>query len=183
MCALHVSALLIRNLLKRYFHSTPKPIKIDLTTDAKGLRLMNRKQAGMTLIEVIAAIALLSIVILSFAYVFIQSQQVTTNNGDRLTALQLAQKRLSDALDDPDLTEKPDVTNTSAPPRPNPGDANLVKIIHAESDNDTIDHTTYKSYVYLFKEDSDEKRMIVVRTYYNGTKYVELYNYYTITSN
>ncbi|GAY78568.1 hypothetical protein NBRC111894_4122 [Sporolactobacillus inulinus] len=53
---------------------------------------MNRKQAGMTLIEVIAAIALLSIVILSFAYVFIQSQQVTTNNGDRLTALQLAQK-------------------------------------------------------------------------------------------
>ncbi|QAA24054.1 type II secretion system protein [Sporolactobacillus terrae] len=134
----------------------------------------------MTLIEVIAAITLLSIVILTFAYVFIQSQQVTTDNGDRLTALQLAQKRLSDALNDPGLPSKPDVSNTSdAPPSPNPGDQDQRdKIIHTDSDNDTLDHQTYKSYVYLFNEDSDGKQMIVVRTYYNSSKYVELYNYY-----
>lgn len=133
---------------------------------------MNRKQDGMTLIEVIAAITLLSIVILAFAYVFIQSQQVTTSNGSKLTALQLAQKRLSDVLN----ANKPpqDLGTTVASPTEKPDNTQFT--IHSSSDQ--VDHTTYETYVYRLN-DSDGNIPIVVRTYYNDTKYVELYNYYT----
>ncbi|GAY78569.1 hypothetical protein NBRC111894_4123 [Sporolactobacillus inulinus] len=46
-------------------------------------------------------------------------------------------------------------------------------------------NSIYKTYVYVLKKGSDDDQLlpIVVRTYYNDTKYVELYNYYTITSN
>lgn len=133
---------------------------------------MNRKQDGMTLIEVIAAITLLSIVILAFAYVFIQSQQVTTSNGSKLTALQLAQKKLSDILDDSSLPADPG----ASPSSPTAVPSNSKYWIHSSSS--TIGNATYETYVYVLDADNGNQP-IVVRTYYNDTKYVELYNYYT----
>ncbi|WP_231516873.1 type II secretion system protein [Sporolactobacillus terrae] len=138
---------------------------------------MNQKQAGMTLIEVIAAIALLSIVILTFAYVFIQSQQVTTNNGDRLNALQLAQKELSQVLS----AETPPVNSGSTVSSPTASPLHTDFTIKVPDEQNSI----YKTYVYVLNKGSEDDQLlpIVVRTYYNDTKYVELYNYYTITSN
>ncbi|MCQ2008505.1 MAG: type II secretion system protein [Sporolactobacillus sp.] len=138
---------------------------------------MNRKQDGMTLIEVIAAITLLSIVILSFAYVFIQSQQVTTGNGSKLTALQLAQKKLSDILDGSSLPADPGSSQSSPTAVP----SNTKYTIHSSSS--TVGNATYETYVYVLNKDSDENQPIVVRTYYNNTNYVELYNYYTTSGN
>ncbi|MCO7175621.1 prepilin-type N-terminal cleavage/methylation domain-containing protein [Sporolactobacillus kofuensis] len=137
---------------------------------------MNRKQDGMTLIEVILAITLLSMVMLTFAYVFIQFQQVTTNNGDRLTALQLAQKRLSDVLEN--LPNDPGKNVQS--PTAEPSHTNYT--VHDGADTATIDHGTYQTYVYVIAKDNDGKQMVVVRTYYSNTNYVELYNYSTTSS-
>lgn len=133
---------------------------------------MNRKQDGMTLIEVILAITLLSMVILTFAYVFIQFQQVTTNNGDRLTALQLAQKRLSDVLSMDQLPAKPGTEVSSPTFAPD----HTSYIIHDQDNQEN-----YQTYVYVLTE-SDGNQPIVVRTYYSDSKYVELYNYYATSS-
>lgn len=142
----------------------------------KGPGLMNLKQSGMTLIEVIAAIALLSVMILTFAYVFIQSQQVTTDNGAKLTALQLTQKKLSEVLGAGTLPGK----SPSAPTSPTAAPGNTDYFIES---NDPGLPNGYDTYVYILKTIGGTGAIpVVVRTYY-GTKYVELYNYYTTNNN
>lgn len=131
---------------------------------------MNRKQAGMTLIEVIVSIALLSLVILTFAYVFIQSQSATTDNGTRQTALQLAQRHLSDVLSG-DSLPAPAASQPVPPSSPS-------NVDHYKYDgNEKIGDTSFDTYVFILKP-TDGNQPVVVRTFY-GTKYVELYNYYT----
>lgn len=142
----------------------------------KGPGLMNVKQDGMTLIEVIAAIALLSVVILTFAYVFIQSQQVTTDNGSKLTALQLAQKKLSEVLESDRLPDKPSSTMPSPTAVPEDTDYFIKS-------NDAGQPNEYDTYVYILKAVGTGPVPVVVRTYYDGPKYVELYNYYTTNGN
>lgn len=137
---------------------------------------MNLKQSGMTLIEVIAAIALLSVVLLAFAYVFIQNQQITTDNGTKLTASQLTQKKLSEVLGAGTLPGK----SSSAAASPTAVPENTDYFIES---NDPGLPNGYDTYVYILKTiDGSGLIPIVVRTYY-GTKYVELYNYYTTNSN
>lgn len=131
------------------------------------------KNSGMTLIEVLASVTLLSIIILTFSYVFIQSQMVTTRNGGRLTALQLAQKELSSCLtlEEGDYPEnaRTDVENT--PEHPD----NWVFLYLIENGADS----SFKTYVFEdHPENSEGDPMYIVRTYYGEqSRFVELYNF------
>jgi prepilin-type N-terminal cleavage/methylation domain-containing protein len=132
---------------------------------------MYRRQKGMTLIEVVLSMTLLSLVILTFAYVFIQSQAATTDNGTRQTALQLAQKHLSAVLSGSRLPE-PAASQPSPPSSPQ----NVAHYRYEGSE--TVGDASYKTFVFVLNKDEDQNQPVVIRTFY-GAKYVELYNYYT----
>jgi prepilin-type N-terminal cleavage/methylation domain-containing protein len=136
---------------------------------------MAHHQDGMTLIEVIASIALLSVVILTFAYVFIQSQQFTTMNGDRQTALQLAQKKLSETLAGP----LPEQNTSEVPFNPDVPDS-WIRIDYRQEPNSAYRTFTFKKLPDSPESDPGRPLMIMVRTYYDREHhYIELYNYYT----
>ncbi|RYL87546.1 type II secretion system protein [Sporolactobacillus sp. THM7-4] len=129
----------------------------------------------MTLVEVLAAITLLSFILLTFSVVFIQSSRVTTFNGIKLSALQLGQKRLSSVLSANSLPDAPAIRPDSPTQEPE----GTKYILHDDSDTQTIGHTTFQLYVYILTPTSDGDQPVIVRTYYNPSNYVELYNYYT----
>jgi prepilin-type N-terminal cleavage/methylation domain len=132
---------------------------------------MYHRQDGMTLIEVILSITLLSLVLLTFAYVFIQSQMATTSTGTKQTALQLAQKHLSDILSGDSLP-----ASGSSLPAPPSSPQNVDRFTY--SGKETIGNASYDTFIFILNKDDSGNQTVVVRTFY-GTKYVELYNYYT----
>lgn len=136
---------------------------------------MYHRQEGMTLIEVILSITLLSLVILTFAYVFIQSQAATTDNGTKQTALQLAQKYLSGVLSGNSLPAP-----SASQPAP-PSSPQNVKQYRYEG-SDTVGNASYETFAFVLNKDEDQNQPVVIRTFY-GAKYVELYNYYTTNDN
>ncbi len=54
------------------------------------------KEKGMTLIELLSALVILSIVLIGFFSVFVQSANMQTSNEDHLVATNLARKALED---------------------------------------------------------------------------------------
>ncbi|MDS9471347.1 prepilin-type N-terminal cleavage/methylation domain-containing protein [Sporosarcina pasteurii] len=52
---------------------------------------VNRKESGLTLIEVLASIVILSIVLISFSSLLLQSTKHTKYNKEKLTAVQVAE--------------------------------------------------------------------------------------------
>lgn len=61
-------------------------------------KLLNRQQ-GMTLVELLAAIALLGIVLFTFMSIFTQSAKFSAHNQETLTAVQIAEQVVSDVRD------------------------------------------------------------------------------------
>lgn len=57
------------------------------------------KQQGMTLVELLAAIALLGIVLFTFMSIFTQSAKFSAHNQETLTAVQIAEQVVSDVRD------------------------------------------------------------------------------------
>ena len=57
---------------------------------------MNMKENGLTLIEVVASIVILSIVLLSFAGMFLQSTKHTKYNKEKLTSVEVAEDVVAD---------------------------------------------------------------------------------------
>ncbi|AOV07588.1 type IV pilus modification PilV family protein [Sporosarcina ureilytica] len=53
---------------------------------------VNRKESGLTLIEVLASIVILSIVLISFSSLLLQSTKHTKYNKEKLTAVQVAEE-------------------------------------------------------------------------------------------
>lgn len=58
-----------------------------------------KKQNGMTLVELLAAIALLGIVLFTFMSIFTQSAKFSAHNQETLTAVQIAEQVVSDVRD------------------------------------------------------------------------------------
>lgn len=52
---------------------------------------------GFTLVEVVAGLVLISIILLSFAQLFIQSNKTASHNNDKLVAIQLADAMMAQA--------------------------------------------------------------------------------------
>ncbi|WP_141603889.1 type IV pilus modification PilV family protein [Terrilactibacillus laevilacticus] len=139
---------------------------------------MTYNDKGMTLIEILAAITLLSVVLISFASFFIQGSRVTSFNGVKSTALQLAQDQISKityAQSAPGCPAQSISSPTSTPI----GHQCIVNHTEQVSGNHT-----YQLYTYLLEPSNNAHLPIfVVRSYYNHTNYVELYNYYTAKQN
>ncbi|MFC3211888.1 type IV pilus modification PilV family protein [Planomicrobium okeanokoites] len=57
------------------------------------------KEKGMTLVELLAAIALLGIVLFTFMSIFTQSAKFSAHNQETLTAVQIAEQIVSDVRD------------------------------------------------------------------------------------
>lgn len=57
------------------------------------------KQSGMTLVELLAAIALLGIVLFTFMSIFTQSAKFSAHNQETLTAVQVAEQVVGDVRD------------------------------------------------------------------------------------
>ncbi|QHJ71662.1 type IV pilus modification PilV family protein [Planococcus halotolerans] len=57
------------------------------------------KESGMTLVELLAAIALLGIVLFTFMSIFTQSAKFSAHNQETLTAVQIAEQVVSDVRD------------------------------------------------------------------------------------
>ena len=57
------------------------------------------KQNGMTLVELLAAIALLGIVLITFMSIFTQSAKFSAHNQETLTAVQIAEQVVADVRD------------------------------------------------------------------------------------
>ncbi|HSI68293.1 MAG TPA: type II secretion system protein [Planococcus sp. (in: firmicutes)] len=57
------------------------------------------KQNGMTLVELLAAIALLGIVLFTFMSIFTQSAKFSAHNQETLTAVQIAEQVVGDVRD------------------------------------------------------------------------------------
>lgn len=60
--------------------------------------ILNREH-GMTLVELLAAIALLGIVLFTFMSIFTQSAKFSAHNQETLTAVQIAEQVVSDVRD------------------------------------------------------------------------------------
>lgn len=53
---------------------------------------MQNNQKGLTLVEILAAITILSIVLLTFSSLFLQSSKFTNSNKDRLSEIEVAEE-------------------------------------------------------------------------------------------
>lgn len=135
------------------------------------------KNKGFTLIEVLAAITLLSLVLLTFASSFIQGQQITTNNGVRQTALEIGQQELSKILSDGDSGHASSGLNATTLSL-----NNLPSGYSYYQDGSSLimNKGTYQIFVFLQNSASSrDPEMVVVRVYYgelNSNKYIEVYN-------
>ncbi|CAM3097124.1 prepilin-type N-terminal cleavage/methylation domain-containing protein [Sporolactobacillus spathodeae] len=142
------------------------------------------KNKGFTLVEVLAAITLLSLVIVAFSLSLVQAQQVVTNNGLRQTAMQIAQKEIAKAAKNQlDMSQLTEVATENKPEQSIDGYNCLFDSDASTSQNGG----TYKVYLYL-KSDEDsgsssndsslvtEVSPMVVQVYYSPENYVEVYN-------
>ena len=57
---------------------------------------MLKNQNGMTLVEILAALTILSIVLISFTMIFLQSSYFTAHNKESLTMIQLGEEIVGD---------------------------------------------------------------------------------------
>lgn len=67
------------------------------------IKLTVKKESGLTLIEVVASIVILSIVLISFASLFLQSTKHTKYNKEKLTAVEVAELVVADIRSDKKL--------------------------------------------------------------------------------
>jgi prepilin-type N-terminal cleavage/methylation domain-containing protein len=131
------------------------------------------KNSGMTLIEVLASIAILSIILIGFGSVFTLNAKHTGTNDSRLTAQNLAEKEMNEALSKPNLNTEELCTDKPA---------NAPEHTGCQKSEVEIAKHTYATYIFTRNSAPDALPTIIVRTYYNENNYVELYDYYTTNS-
>jgi prepilin-type N-terminal cleavage/methylation domain-containing protein len=121
---------------------------------------------GFTLIEVLASIIILSVIITSFFQFFIFSQKTTTNNQDKLIAINIAQKVLEQIKEEagkPDSsTDKSQYWSVS-----HPNDHNYVKTYEGESYKESVDGKTYSIKIAV-AEEKPENRLYMITVTVNG---------------
>ncbi|MFT8391489.1 MAG: prepilin-type N-terminal cleavage/methylation domain-containing protein [Sporolactobacillus sp.] len=144
----------------------------------------HKKNKGFTLVEVLAAITLLSLVIIGFSAMLIQAQQVVTNNGLRQTAMQIAEKELAAVSKNQiDVTQLANVSSDNLPAHPVAGYNCLYDANAAITQNGG----NVKVYLFLKSDGSSgagsgtsdaitETSPMVVQVYYTDDDYVEVYN-------
>jgi prepilin-type N-terminal cleavage/methylation domain-containing protein len=115
---------------------------------------------GFTLVEVLATIVILGIIILSFFQFFIFSQKTTTNNQDKLVAINVAQKvleQIKEEAGEPDSTAQKSqywlVTH--------PADYIYVKTYGGESHQETVNGKTYSVAIVVTQEKPDSNLYMV----------------------
>lgn len=95
------------------------------------MKKMLMKQNGMTLVELLAAIALLGIVLFTFMSIFTQSAKFSAHNQETLTAVQIAEQVVADVRDLEQIAELDGIKN-------------YKKTLDDIEDTDTYDHFTVK---------------------------------------
>lgn len=89
------------------------------------------KQDGMTLVELLAAIALLGIVLFTFMSIFTQSAKFSAHNKETLTAVQIAEQVVADVRDLETIYSLA-------------GSKNYKKVSDSIEDKETYDHFNIK---------------------------------------
>lgn len=89
------------------------------------------KENGMTLVELLAAIALLGIVLFTFMSIFTQSAKFSAHNQETLTAVQIAEQVVSDVRNLETIFSLNDI-------------GNYKKVGSFIEDKDTYDHFVIK---------------------------------------
>jgi prepilin-type N-terminal cleavage/methylation domain-containing protein len=136
---------------------------------------MLKSEKGMTLIEILASVTIITVVLTTFFSFFIQNRFHTGLNGQKFAAEQLAQQKLSNVLQLPE--ENVLSHHCSAPPE-------ISRLPLACFDfKDKIGGHTYRTYVFVEKKDTTGLHLVISRAYYKKDNYTELYNYYTPENN
>ena len=97
-----------------------------------------KNEKGLTLVEILAALVILGIVLVSFMSFFTQSAKFTAHNSEKLTAVQVGEEVVADVRDLNAINLLKDTKG--------------YKLIS----NDIEDRTTYKQYIITLKEKSIE---------------------------
>src|SRR4051794_9836701 len=119
---------------------------------------MLKSEKGLTLIEILASITIITVVLTTFFSFFIQNHIHTTINGEKFTATQLAQQKLAEVLQIP---EKNILTHHCSVPQGR-------TFPHQTCYNFTekIGRNSYDTYVFVQKEDSSGLYPVISRTFY-----------------
>ncbi|MFT8362032.1 MAG: type II secretion system protein [Sporolactobacillus sp.] len=149
----------------------------------------HKKNSGFTLIEVLAAMVLLTLLITVFSISFIQSRQTVTNNGIRQTAMTIAQSQVKTVLNDGNTDFLSHYHLVNAPPAGAPTDSHYTYSCYQPNSEASItaNHSQFWSYVFLQMDGSTGERTgeFTVQVYYGqstGHSYVELYNMFNSTN-
>lgn len=133
---------------------------------------MLKSEKGMTLIEVLASIVIISVVLTTFFAFFIQSHINTAMNSDKLTASQLSEAKLSTILRSTDS----DVLHHSCSLPTGTATVHLSCFDYTSH----IGKSVYHTYVFIQAKDDSGLYPVISRTYYRAGNYTELYNYYSL---
>ncbi len=131
---------------------------------------MLKSEKGMTLIEILASVIIITVVLTTFFSFFIQNHIHTALNGEKYTATQLAEQKLSNVLQLPE-------DNMLSHHCPAPPDL-APQHIACNDFNDTIGNRSYHTYVFVQEKDKTGLYMVISRSYYKKDSYAELYNYF-----
>ncbi|MFS0575377.1 type II secretion system protein [Sporosarcina sp. 179-K 3D1 HS] len=87
-------------------------------------------QKGLTLVEILAAIVILSIVLLSFSSFFLQSAKNTKYNEKKLTAIEIAEEVVADIRTISDISSLDNFSKISTDPNPIEYENNTTYLPH-----------------------------------------------------
>lgn len=131
----------------------------------------HKKNKGFTLVEVLAAITLLSVIFVGFSSAFSFQMKTSSLNSNKLTAQNMSLEELNNVLSQQTLNLS---NNYSSIPTNSP--ANFVSCTEKTT---TVNGRDYDTYIYVLdKGTSEDSKQIIVRTYYSSDSYVELSDYF-----
>jgi prepilin-type N-terminal cleavage/methylation domain-containing protein len=116
---------------------------------------MNNER-GMTLIEVVASIVIISIVLISFFQLFTQGNTVAARNNEKLVVINLANAELERLK----ITEPSVVFGTGTNKLNKPGNTNVYNPNHYTKQT-TINGSQYEVLIHATGYDADAKLVIV----------------------
>ncbi|MFT8870909.1 MAG: prepilin-type N-terminal cleavage/methylation domain-containing protein [Sporolactobacillus sp.] len=145
------------------------------------------KKKGFTLVEVLAAVTLFTLVLIAFSSSLIQGQQFVTANGVRQTALQLAKQEMNSVLAYKGDTGSLNLNAVSNAPALFNNNLPSGYTYYAAPLPTVQNNGSFHLYVFLQQQSASSSgapstaapQMVVVRCYYGNeasANYVEIYN-------
>jgi prepilin-type N-terminal cleavage/methylation domain-containing protein len=116
---------------------------------------------GFALVEVLATIVILGIIILSFFQFFIFSQKTTTNNQDKLVAINVAQKVLEQIKEEAGETDSTTAQKSQYWSVTHPADHIYVKRYAGEGHQENVNGKTYSVQIEVTQEKPDSNLYMV----------------------